>query len=122
MAAIRRGGPATGCVGVRTTSGDLLLSIPIQSGERGEIFRGWGSVGVGGRVGGAGEVMAAGWAGLGGGLVGRGRSAKLGHGPVGGSFSLFFVSFLFFLFIFFSVLHHFKIFRHFLKMCLLHHN
>ena len=85
-------------------------------------------MGVGGRVGGAGEVMAAGWAGLGGGLVGRGRSAKLGHGPVGGLLFpfLFFVSFLFciffLLFIFFSVLFHFKVSRHLLRMCLLHHN
>ena len=54
-----------------------------------------------------GEVMAAGWAGLGGGLVGRGRSAKLGHGPVGRllfPFLLAFFSFYLFSFLFYIIL------------------
>ena len=48
-----------------------------------------------------------------GGLVGRGRSAKLGHGPVGGSFSLFllaFFSFYLFSFLFYIILKYLGIF------------
>ena len=52
--------------------------------------------------------------------------AQLGQGPVGGGSSPFFVLFSFFvisflLFICFSVLFQFKLFRHFIKMCLPHH-
>ena len=71
-------------------------------------------------------------AGRGGGL---GRGAAAGGGPawaavpVGGerafflllSFSVLFSVFSF-LFISFSVLFHLKVFRHFIKMCFLHHN
>ena len=72
--------------------------------------------GVGGREG----IRRGGWP------AGPGGLAQLGHGPGGVfSFLLFFVCFLFciffLLFIFFSVLNHFKLSRHFIKMCLLHH-
>ena len=58
-----------------------------------------------------------------------GACGQLGRSP--GGFVFFFFPFLLvlgfsfsvlFLFIFFSVLNHFKLFRHFIKMCLLHHN
>ena len=68
-----------------------------------------------------GSVRGAGWAG---GLAGW--AWWVGRvGPRSRGFSSFFVCFLFciffLLFIFFSVLFQFKLFRHFIKMCLLHH-
>ena len=89
-------------------------SIPIQSGGReGDIFGGWGEVSVG--VSGSRWLRErVGWP------AGPGGLAQLGHRPrVFSSFFCFVISFL--LFIFFSVLNHFNLSRHFIKMCLLHH-
>ena len=93
--------PARGC------GGDLPLFRP-RSGEQGR--------------GGNDRARWARPAGPGVGPVGPGSS-----GGKGFSLLLFFVCFSpfvfsFYLFIFFSVLIHLKVFRHFIKMCLLHHN
>ena len=91
-----------------------------KSGERGEIFCGGGEGSVGGGVRGPGGLRE--WVGW---PAGPGGLAQLGHSPGGFllSFCLFVFSFVFFffLFIFFSVLNHFKLSRHFIKMCLSHH-
>ena len=70
----------------------------------------WGAWGGGDR---GGEVAA--------GPPGPTGCEGMGRSP-GGLSGLVLVFLFLLLFIFFSVLNHFKLFRHFIKMCLLHHN
>ena len=89
-------------------------------GEGGDIFGGGGGKcrWVSGFRGPGGLREWVGWP------AGPGGLAQLGHGPRGfllSFFCLFSLLYFLFLFIFFSVLNHFKLSRHFIKMCLLHH-